>query len=84
MGFTYHLQGQLHKAIEYYHKALGIKSDDTVASDLLDRALREEFEAVIKPTTQRFEESLSSIQNGSPSSFDNTSSIMNLSGDDSL
>jgi anaphase-promoting complex subunit 6 len=29
LAFTYHLEGSLDLAIEYYHRALGLKSDDT-------------------------------------------------------
>ena len=41
LGFTYHLQGMLHQAIQYYHKALGTHPGDTFTMDMLDRALKE-------------------------------------------
>jgi len=44
LAFTYHLQGMLSKAIDYYHQALGMNPRDTFASDMLDRALKETFE----------------------------------------
>ena len=38
------LQGKLALAISNYHKALGLRADDTFAADLLGVALREECE----------------------------------------
>ncbi|KAG0597202.1 hypothetical protein M758_UG320200 [Ceratodon purpureus] len=42
LGFTYHLQGNTGKAIDCYHKALGLKSDDTFTAEMLTSALQEE------------------------------------------
>lgn len=39
IGFTYHLKLDLNKAIEYYHKGLALKNDDTFISDMLNKAL---------------------------------------------
>ncbi|KAJ7299336.1 hypothetical protein O6H91_Y249500 [Diphasiastrum complanatum] len=39
LGFTYHLQGNTGIAIEYYHKALGLKPDDTFTAEMLTVAL---------------------------------------------
>jgi hypothetical protein len=44
LGFTYHLKGgpgSLHKAIDYYHQALGLKSEDTFATEMLRKAFEE-------------------------------------------
>lgn len=41
LGFTYHLTGNLHRAIEYYHQALGLKSEDTFATAMLSNAFDE-------------------------------------------
>ena len=44
LGFTYHLKGgtgSLHKAIDYYHQALGLKSEDTFATEMLRTAFEE-------------------------------------------
>jgi anaphase-promoting complex subunit 6 len=42
LGFTHHLQGSTGKAIDFYHKALGLKSDDTFTAEMLTTALTEE------------------------------------------
>eukprot|EP01125_Pyxidicula_operculata_P000149 TRINITY_DN1020_c2_g1_i1.p1 TRINITY_DN1020_c2_g1~~TRINITY_DN1020_c2_g1_i1.p1 ORF type:complete len:591 (-),score=102.40 TRINITY_DN1020_c2_g1_i1:79-1851(-) len=41
LGFTHHLMGNTDEAIELYHQALGIDPDDSLASDMLRRALNE-------------------------------------------
>ena len=41
MGFTHHLMGHFQEAIEYYHRALGFKSNDTFSLQMLDKALQE-------------------------------------------
>lgn len=33
------MQGDLHKAVEHYHKALGLRPDDTLTTDLLNMAV---------------------------------------------
>lgn len=33
------IQGHLHKAVEHYHKALGLRPDDTLTTDLLGMAV---------------------------------------------
>lgn len=44
LGLTCHLQGRLNDAIEHYHHALSLQPEDpTFASDLLQRALEENF-----------------------------------------
>ena len=40
LGFAHHLQGHINTAIDHYHKALGLKPDDTFASEMLSRALQ--------------------------------------------
>ena len=45
LGFTYHLKGgtgSLHKAIDYYHQALGLKSEDTFATEMLRKAFEDD------------------------------------------
>jgi anaphase-promoting complex subunit 6 len=44
IGFTYHLQGEFNKAIDYYHRSLGLNPRDPFTFDMLERALREVFE----------------------------------------
>lgn len=41
LAFSYHLMGDLDRAIEYYHQALGCKSDDPFSTEMLHRALEE-------------------------------------------
>lgn len=36
------VQGELSTAIEHYHKALGLRPDDTFASEMLTQALQDE------------------------------------------
>jgi anaphase-promoting complex subunit 6 len=40
MAFTYHLLGNFDTAINYYHKALGICPEDTLTTEMLERALK--------------------------------------------
>jgi anaphase-promoting complex subunit 6 len=40
MAFTYHLLGNFDAAINYYHKALGICPEDTLTTEMLERALK--------------------------------------------
>ena len=35
VGFTHHLKGDLHQAIQYYHQSLSIKPDDTFTCEML-------------------------------------------------
>lgn len=41
LAFTHHLQGRLGVAIEIYHKALGLRPDDTFAADMLSECIME-------------------------------------------
>lgn len=41
LAFTHQLLGQLDLAIEYYHRALGLRPDDAFAASMLSRALSE-------------------------------------------
>lgn len=43
MGYTKHLSGDIDGAIESYHQALSIKTDDTFSGEMLNRALHESF-----------------------------------------
>ena len=38
------LQGKLLMAIEYYHKALGLRSEDSICAQLLQDALKQHAE----------------------------------------
>ena len=42
IGLTHHLQGDVNKAIEYYHKALSFKCDDTLITEMLIKSLSHE------------------------------------------
>jgi len=44
LGLTYHLQGEIDRAIHYYHKALSVEAKDTLTSDMLRKALQEKSE----------------------------------------
>lgn len=41
LGFTYHLQGNVNLAIDYYHKALGLRPEDSLTGEMLTLALTE-------------------------------------------
>ena len=43
IGFTHHLMGNLAGAVESYHMALSLKADDAFATEMLDKAMEEEF-----------------------------------------
>lgn len=47
IGFTYHLNGDIEQAIEYYHKALGLKYEDSFTAEMLSKALQQQFEQSI-------------------------------------
>ena len=42
IGFTHHLAGRLHAAVEHYHKCLAVRPDDAFTNDMLVHALRDE------------------------------------------
>ncbi|CAM6099881.1 unnamed protein product [Calypogeia fissa] len=42
LGFTHHLQGSTAISIEYYHKALALKPDDSFTAEMLSIALADE------------------------------------------
>ncbi|GJP52697.1 hypothetical protein CLOM_g11789, partial [Closterium sp. NIES-68] len=42
IAFTHHLQGNLILAIEFYHKALGLCPGDSLSSEMLGQALKDE------------------------------------------
>lgn len=48
IGFTHHLNGDLQQAIEYYHKALGLKYEDSFTAEMLSKALQQQFEQPIE------------------------------------
>lgn len=41
LAFAHHLVGDLDRAIEYYHRSLGLRPDDAFAASMLSRALSE-------------------------------------------
>ena len=44
LGFTEHLRGNLHEAIELYHQSLSLKPDDTFTCEMLTEALKDVLE----------------------------------------
>ena len=44
IGLTHHVSNAIDKAIEFYHLALGKKSDDAFTNDMLKRALSSDFQ----------------------------------------
>merc|ERR1712070_174398 len=44
LGFTEHLRGNLHQAIELYHQSLSLKPDDTFTCEMLPEALKDSIE----------------------------------------
>jgi len=46
IGLTYHVSNVMDKAIEYYHLALGQKSDDAFTNDMLKRALESNWDII--------------------------------------
>ena len=44
LGFTEHLRGNLHEAIELYHQSLSLKADDTFTCEMLTEALKDVLE----------------------------------------
>lgn len=44
LGFVYHLNDQVNKAISYYHKSLKYKHDNQFAQEMLSRALADASE----------------------------------------
>ena len=45
LGFTWHLKGQFTRAVDLYHKSLGLKPGDSFTTQMLKQALEEELEA---------------------------------------
>jgi len=41
LGFTWHCMGDVHSAIQCYHRALGIRADDNFTNEMLSRALKD-------------------------------------------
>ncbi|KAL1529343.1 hypothetical protein AB1Y20_000297 [Prymnesium parvum] len=44
LGFTHHLRGDLHIAIQLYHQSLSIKPDDTFTCEMLSEALKDSLD----------------------------------------
>eukprot|EP01102_Stenamoeba_stenopodia_P001135 TRINITY_DN10993_c0_g1_i1.p1 TRINITY_DN10993_c0_g1~~TRINITY_DN10993_c0_g1_i1.p1 ORF type:complete len:605 (+),score=160.42 TRINITY_DN10993_c0_g1_i1:44-1816(+) len=51
LGYCHHLEGDLDIAIEYYHRALAIRSDDAFTTEMLNIALESYVSFVPKPPT---------------------------------
>ena len=49
LGYSYHCLGELDPAIQAYHKALALKSDDFFCTQMLTKALMEQVEAPPPP-----------------------------------
>eukprot|EP00299_Pterocystis_sp_00344_P000945 c1056_g1_i1.p1 GENE.c1056_g1_i1~~c1056_g1_i1.p1 ORF type:complete len:534 (+),score=123.18 c1056_g1_i1:46-1602(+) len=43
IGFTYHLQHNLDRAVDHYHKSLSLNPTETLTANLLDQALKDVF-----------------------------------------
>ncbi|KAJ3452493.1 cell division cycle protein 16 [Anaeramoeba flamelloides] len=43
LAFTYHLKGELRKAIQYYHKSLALDPNNTFTNEMLSRALEDSY-----------------------------------------
>ena len=53
LAFTHQLLGQLDLAIEYYHRALGLRPDDAFAASMLSRALSEALDLQAEAAVQQ-------------------------------
>lgn len=52
LGLTYHLQGINYDiAIDYYHKALALKPEDSTAADLLERCLEQSLLSAVSASS---------------------------------
>jgi tetratricopeptide (TPR) repeat protein len=60
LGFTKQCQGNIDEAIDLYHKALSIKPDDSLAAEMLTRALHESL-GMLEITSSPSQEELFSI-----------------------
>ena len=43
IGIVYHLDGDYFKAIDYYHKALSISSEDSITTELISKAVNHSY-----------------------------------------
>ena len=51
MAFIYQLTGQAHMAVEWYHKALSVKPEDSFATSMLEIALQDSSEQTVELLT---------------------------------
>jgi hypothetical protein len=54
LGYTYHLKFELMKALEYYHKAHFLKSEDLLVEELISKAMEDITNTEINPLHNTF------------------------------
>ena len=54
MGYTYHLKGELMLAIQFYHKAHFLKSDDSLIEELISKAMDDISNTELNPIETTF------------------------------
>ena len=54
LGYTYHLKFELMKALEYYHKAHFLKSEDLLVEELISKAMEDITNTEINPLNNTF------------------------------
>lgn len=54
LGYTYHLIFDLMKALEYYHKAHFLKSEDLLVEELISKAMEDITNTEINPLNGTF------------------------------
>lgn len=70
LGLTYHLQGINYDiAIDYYHKALALRPEDSMAADLLENCLEQSLQFIVPPPHPSASPSSSSSSSSPFSSF---------------
>ena len=68
IGYTNHLAGNLEEAIENYHKALGLRPEDSFAADMLAVAVEEECNAYSQELVRGGPASAAGLRAGSSAS----------------
>jgi len=54
MGYTYHLKGELMAAIQFYHKAHFLKSEDSLIEELISKAMDDISNTELNPIETTF------------------------------